>query len=232
MAQERVIKVLSWSEMSEPKEAYPEGINGAVAEVLNACPPASPGRNCPGIEAKVSSIDDPEQGLSEANLAEADVLFWWGHVKHGQVNDEYAARVVKQVTERGMGFVPLHSAHYSKPFKALMGTDCGLGGWREDGKPERIKVLAPDHPIAEGLSDFVIPEDEMYKEPFAVPEPETVVFYSYFQPGEEFRSGCCWTRGKGRIFYFRPGHETFRVMYQPEVKRVLCNAACWAARYV
>jgi len=223
VAQERVIKVLSWSEMTEPKEVYPEGTNGAVAAALN---------ECPGIEAKVSNINDPEQGLREADLATADVLFWWGHAKHGEVTEEHAARVVKHVTERGMGFVPLHSAHYSKPFRALMGTDCGLGGWREDGKPERIVVLVHDHPIAQGLRDFVVPEDEMYNEPFAVPEPETVVFYSYFEQGEEFRSGCCWTRGKGRIFYFRPGHETYRVMDQPEIKRILCNAARWAAQRI
>jgi len=220
MSQRAPVRALVWSEWTEPKNVYPNGIHGAIAEALNACE---------GITASTAHLNEPEQGLSEARLASADVLFWFGHGKHGAVEDAYVERVVRRVTQDGMGFVPVHSAHYSKPFKALMGLECGLGGWREDDKSERVKVLLPDHPIAKGVADFVIPHDEMYSEPFAVPDPEAVVLYSYFEGGEEFRSGCCWTRGKGRIFYFRPGHETCPVYFQPEVKVILCNAALWTA---
>jgi len=214
-------RALCWSEMTEPKEVYPRATNGAVADVLN---------ESGLVAATESNIDQPEQGLSEAQLAEADVLFWWGHLRHGHVLPETVERVVRHVTERGMGFVPIHSAHYALPLRALLGTDCGLGGWREEGEWERITVVKPDHPIAEGLpAELTIPEAEMYNEPFDVPEPEELVFHSKFEGGEEFRSGCCWTRGKGRIFYFRPGHETYRIMDQPEVKRILVNAALWAA---
>lgn len=221
MSQSGPVRALVWSEWTEPKNVYPKGIHGAIADALNA------GQ---GITAVTAHLNEPEQGLSQARLAEADVLFWFGHGKHGDVEDRYVERVVRRVTQEGMGFVPVHSSHYSKPFKALMGTECGLGGWREDDKSERIEVLLPDHPIAKGVTDFVIPHDEMYNEPFAIPEPEAVVFYSYFEGGEEFRSGCCFTRGKGRIFYFRPGHETCPVFFQPEIKRILCNAALWATR--
>ncbi len=214
------LRILVWSEFTEPKEVYPQGIHGAIADYL---------RIIPGLEVKAAELSDPEQGLSEAVLGQTDALFWFGHIKHHEVSEEAALRIVKRVREGGMGFVPLHSSHFSKPFKALMGTDCGLGGWREDGKPEYVHVVSPDHPIAEGVVDFVVPQDEMYNEPFAVPPPETVVLESRWESGEYLRSGCCWTCGKGRVFYFRPGHETFPVFRQPEVQRILRNAAYWAA---
>jgi len=215
------VRALVWSERSEPEKVYPKGINGAVADALNATD---------DVVATVADINMPEQGLTEKALAGADVLLWWGHVKHGTVTDEFTNRVVRRVKEEGMGLIPIHSAHYSKPFKALMGTECGLGGWREDDKPERIHIVMPAHPIAKGIVDFVIPQTEMYSEPFAVPPPEVVVFESRFEGGEYFRSGCCWTVGKGRVFYFRPGHETLKIMYQDEVKKILHNAVLWAAR--
>jgi len=215
------LRALCWSELTEPREIYPRATNGAVADLLN---------ESGLVVATESNIDEPEQGLSEARLAEADVLFWWGHLRHGDVLPDTVERVTYYVTQGGMGFVAIHSAHYCLPLKALLGTNCGLGGWREEGEWERITVVKPDHPIAQGLpAEFVIPETEMYNEPFDVPEPDALVFHSRFEGGEEFRSGCCWTRGKGRIFYFRPGHETYRIMDQPEVKRVLVNAALWAA---
>jgi len=215
------IQVLVWSERSEPATVYPNGINGAVAEGLNATD---------DVAAQVADIDMPGQGLDEKLLSKADVLMWWGHQKHGQVSDEAAARVVTHVKERGMGFIPIHSAHYSKPFKGLMGTDCGLGGWREDDKPERIHVVMPAHPIAEGIVDFIVPKTEMYSEPFAVPPPDVVVFEGRFEGGEYFRSGCCWMVGNGRVFYFRPGHETLPIMFQDEVKKILHNAVRWVAK--
>jgi len=214
------VRVLVWSEFSEPKEVYPTGIHGALADYL---------RTIPRLEVKVAQISDPEQGVGEGALKNTEVLFWWGHARHDEVSEAAAARIVRRVRQEGMGFVALHSAHFSKPFIALMGTECSLGGWREDGKPEYIRVVAPDHPIAKGIADFVVPQEEMYNEPFAVPPPEVLLLESRWESGEYFRSGCCWTCGKGRVFYFRPGHETFPVMFQPEVRRVLRNAAFWAA---
>ena len=128
-----------------------------------------------------------------------------------------------------MGLIVLHSAHFSKIFKRLMGTTCNLK-WREIGEKERVWVVNPAHPIADGLSDyFEIPHAEMYGEPFGIPEPDSLVFTSWFEGGEVFRSGCCWYRGRGKVFYFRPGHETYPIYYQPEIRQVIANAVKWAA---
>lgn len=213
------VRVLVWSEDTAPKEIYPDDIRGAVAASLNLYRE---------IEASTATITDPEQGLSEKALRSANVLVWWGHRRHRDVNDEYVERVVRRVRE-GMGFIGLHSGHYSKAFKKLIGP-ADLGGWREDGNPEFVRIAAPGHPIAEGLVDFIIPRTEMYNEPFNVPEPEAVVLESRWETGERFRSGCTWTVEKGRVFYFSPGHETFPIYYDGNVQRVLRNGVLWAAR--
>jgi len=136
------------------------------------------------------------------------MLVWWGHAKHGEVSDKVADVVVRRVREEGMGFIPLHSSHFSKPFIKLMGTKCSLGSWREDGKSEYLHVFDPSHQIAQGIRDFTLPKEEMYGEPFDVPKPESLIFVSTFEAdGAIFRSGMTWTVGKGRIFYFMPGHE-------------------------
>jgi trehalose utilization protein len=128
-----------------------------------------------------------------------------------------------------MGFIALHSAHFAKPFKLLMGTSCTLK-WREVGEKERLWVVNPAHPIADGLPDqFVIEHEEMYGEPFGIPQPDSLVFVSWFAGGDVFRSGCCYYRDRGKVFYFRPGHETYPTYYQPEVRHVLANAVRWAA---
>lgn len=215
------LKVLCWSEYTEPREVYPSGIHGAIADALN---------RADGIEARTSQISDPEQGVTEQNLAACDVLVWFGHSKHADVLDELAERVVRHVRERGMGFVAVHSSIHAKPFRLLMGTTCDIAGWREEGEPEQITFINPDHPIAEGMNDFVIPHTEMYKEPFDIPEPQAVVFRSSWPDGEWFRSGCCFTRGQGRVFYFRPGHETYPIFFQPEVQRLLVNVVEWAGK--
>ncbi len=215
------IKVLCWSEFTEPREVYPNGIHGAVAEFL-----AKTGE----FEVRTAQLDDPEQGLSEEALRWADVLVWFGHGRHQDVNDTSVERVVRHVTERGMGFVPLHSSHKSRPFTTLMGTSGALGGWREEGEPERIFIVEPDHPTVEGISDFTLPQTEMYTEPFDVPPPDLVVFYSVFLDGYWFRSGCYWQRGAGRIFYFRPGHETYPIFYDERVQKIVTNAVRWVAR--
>ena len=156
------------------------------------------------------------------------MLTWWGHKAHGEVSDEVVNRVYQRVLD-GMGLVPLHSSHFSKIFKKLMGTSCGLYV-REIGEKERVWVVNPGHPIAKGLGEyFEIPHAEMYGEPFDVPEPDSLVFVSWFAGGEVFRSGCCYKRGRGKVFYFKPGHETYPIFYQEEVLRVIENGILWAA---
>ena len=217
----RPIRVLCWSERTEPERVYPRGINGAVADAL---------REAGGFESRETQLGDPEQGLAEEHLAWADVLTWFGHGRHRLVEDTCVARIVRHIRERGMGFIPLHSSHYSKPFKAVLDHSGDLGGWREDARPSIVYCCQPDHPIAQGIDRlFVVPQEEMYCEPFGIKPPDELVFISSFAHGEVFRSGCCWRAGQGRVFYFQPGHETFPVYYQREVKLVLANAARWAA---
>ncbi|MCM8764168.1 MAG: ThuA domain-containing protein [Candidatus Omnitrophica bacterium] len=221
---ERKIRVVVWNEFRHEKQIekikkiYPEGMHGVIAKHLNS-------RS--DIVASLACLDEPEHGLSEAVLEQIDVLIWWGHVAHQEVKDEIVTRVRKRVLE-GMGIICLHSAHFSKIFKALMGTSCVLN-WRDGGK-ERIWTIEPSHPIAEGIPEyFELPETEMYGERFDIPTPEKVIFISWYPGGEVFRSGCVWERGYGRIFYFSPGHEAFPIYYDHNVLRVITNAVRWVA---
>lgn len=216
-------RVTIWNEYRHEKsnpaiaEIYPQGIHGAIAGYLR-------GHGC---IVSTATLDEPSHGLTEHVLDNTDVLVWWGHMAHGEVSDEIVEQVHAHVL-KGMGLIVLHSGHFSKIFKRLMGTTCDLK-WREAGEKERVWVVAPGHPIADGIGEyFEIPHEEMYGEYFDIPEPETVVFVSWFQGGEVFRSGCCYRRGHGRIFYFRPGHETYPTYHQPEVLRVISNAVRWA----
>ncbi|SHI99821.1 ThuA domain-containing protein [Wenxinia saemankumensis] len=198
-------------------DIYPDGIHGTIAAALQAA----------GIEAATATLPEPEHGLTEERLAQTDVLLWWGHARHGDVDDAIAQRVAEAVWA-GMGLIVLHSGHFSKPFKKLMGTPCNLT-WREAGERERIWLTAPNHPIAAGVPNpFVLENEEMYGEPFGIPEPEQTVFVSWFQGGEVFRSGACWTRGAGKVFYFRPGHETYPTYHDANVLKVIANAVEWA----
>ncbi len=224
-------KVVVWSEGtanvdSASKLVYPNDINTAIAEGFKP------------LEAKrwevvKASLNDPDQGLSEERLASTDVLIWWGHKKHGEVKDELVNQIVKRVKEQGMGFIATHSAHFSKPLKQLLGTRCS---WREyvaDGTSVEVIVKEPDHPICQGVKNFKLPKIERYGEPFAVPPPEAVPLDGLYtkpdgqtQPG---RMGLCWTVGKGKVFYFTPGHETYDDYYRPEVRQIFINAVQWAA---
>lgn len=215
------IRVLCWSERTEPSEVYPAGINGAIADHL---------RQDPAFDVRTASIGDPEQGIGREGLAATDVLVWWGHRRHDQVENPRVNWAVRQIRERGMGFIAIHSAHFSKIFKALLGTPCSLGDWREDGKAEVLKCVAPSHPVARGLGDFVIPQTEMYNEPFLVPPPEKTIFFSSWATGEQFRSCNVWHAGEGRVVYFRPGHETYPIYFQPEPLKVIANSVVWCAR--
>lgn len=197
---------------------YPNGIHNTIADALRAS----------GLQVRTATLDEPEHGLTEEVLNATDVLTWWGHMAHDEVKDEIVQRVQQRVLD-GMGLIVLHSGHYSKIFRTLMGTSCALK-WRESGDHERIAVVAPGHPITEGLGEYIeIEQEEMYGEFFDVPQPETLVFVSWFTGGEVFRSGLCYTRGRGKIFYFRPGHETLPTYHHPDVQRVIANAARWAA---
>lgn len=198
---------------------YPEGMHEAIAAALRADR---------SFDVRTAALPQPEHGLAEDVLANTDVLTWWGHVAHGEVRDEVVERVVRRVWE-GMGLIVLHSGHYSKVFKRLMGTSCSLT-WREAGEKERLWVCNPGHPIARGLDRyFEIENSEMYGEPFAIPSPDETVFISWFEGGEVFRSGCTWKRGNGKIFYFAPGHETYPIYFNANVQQVLRNAVRWAA---
>ncbi len=197
---------------------YPNGIHNALKEELTA----------DDLEITAVSLDMPEQGLPDALLAETDVLLWWGHCAHGRVEDALVDRIQRRVWE-GMGLIVLHSGHYSKIFKRMMGTSCSLR-WREVGEKERVWTVDQQHPIAKGVPDsFVVPHTEMYGEPFGVPDDAHVVFISWYEGGNVFRSGLTFQRGAGRIFYFSPGHETFPIYRNPDVVKVLGNAVRWAA---
>ena len=220
------LRVTVWNEGVHDKrdrkvmDIYPEGMGKAIAGYL---------AEQPGIASvRVAELGDKGQGLTDTILARTDVMTWWGHCAHDQVTDENAAKVKQRVLE-GMGLVVLHSGHFSKVFKSLMGTGCDLK-WREIGEKERLWVVDPAHPIAEGLSEyFELPHTEMYGEHFDIPQPDQLVFISWFEGGEVFRSGCCWHRGLGKVFYFRPGHETLPIFYQDEVQKVITNGVRWAA---
>jgi trehalose utilization protein len=219
------LRVIVWGEnIHEHKNAvvgriYPQGMHATIADGL---------RESGGdLAVSMATLQEPDHGLPEARLAATDVLVWWGHMAHDLVADAVVDRVQRRVLE-GMGLVVLHSGHYSKIFKRLMGTTCSLT-WREADEKERLWVCNPGHPIAAGIDRyFELPAEEMYGEPFGIPAPEEQVFISWFEGGEVFRSGCCWHRGNGRIFYFRPGHETYPTYHDKNVRRVIANAVRWA----
>ncbi len=221
-----MIRVLVFNEFQHEKDPncrastiYPEGIHTAIAGFLN---------KEADLTVKTCTLDDKNCGITEAVLKETDVLLWWGHMAHHRVPDEVAELVYREVNN-GMGAVFLHSAHKSKPFMRLMGTDCSLI-WRESDDLERIWTTTPSHPIASGLPPyFELPGEETYGEAFGIPTPEDIVFMGWFEGGEVFRSGCTWRRGHGRVFYFQPGHETYPTYYDENVQRVIRNAIRWAA---
>lgn len=198
---------------------YPDGMHEAIAAGLR--------ESGDDFVVATATLQEAEHGLTIPVLARTDVVVWWGHMAHEAVDDDVAARVQQRVLE-GMGLIVLHSGHYAKIFKRLMGTTCSLC-WREADEKERLWVCNPGHPIAAGIDRyFELPAEEMYGEPFGIPPPDEQVFISWFEGGEVFRSGNCWFRGNGRIFYFRPGHETYPTYFDPNVRRVIANAVRWA----
>jgi trehalose utilization protein len=198
------------------KAIYPEGIHAVLASALAGF----------GYDTRAAILDEPEHGLDEHTLNLTDVLIWWGHMAHEEVDDRIVERVHERVLQ-GMGLIVLHSGHYSKIFKRLMGTSCALK-WREADEKERLWVVNPAHPIAAGIGEYIeLEQEEMYGEHFDIPTPDELVFVSWFEGGEVFRSGCTYNRGKGKVFYFRPGHETYPTYHNGDVMRVIANAVQW-----
>ncbi|MGM0753209.1 MAG: ThuA domain-containing protein [Bacillota bacterium] len=219
-----MLNVTVWNEnrheQKNPKvrEVYPEGIHGAIASFLGEA----------SFNVKTATLDENEHGLTEDVLDGTDVLVWWGHIAHDEVSDEVVERVRQRVLD-GMGLIVLHSGHFSKIFKTLMGTSCDLK-WREADEKERIWIVDPSHPITAGLGEyFELEKEEMYGEHFDIPAPDQLVMVSWFEGGEVFRSGCTYQRGNGKVFYFRPGHETYPTYYNEDVQKVIINAVKWAS---
>ena len=198
------------------RAVYPEGIHEAIAQALRS----------DDTEVRCFTLDTVEE-ITDEVLDNTDVLIWWGHMRHHLVPDEVAARV-RDAVLKGMGAIFLHSGHHSKPFRLLMGTSCNLT-WREDGDMERIWNINPAHPITQGIGRyFELPHVETYGEPFGIPNPDEVIFIGWYEGGEVFRSGCTFHRENGRIFYFQPGHETFPIFYDENVRTIIRNAVNWA----
>ena len=218
------INVLVWSEYrqarddEEVKKIYPAGINNFIAEFIKD--------DC--IKTSTAQLDQKDHGLTKEKLDETDVLIWWGHIAHDEVRDEIVERVYKKVLE-GMGLIVLHSAHFSKLFKKLMGTSCNLK-WRVAEEVERLWITAPGHPIVKDIEDEYIEleKEEMYGEYFDIPKPDQIIFISWFAGGEVFRSGLTYKRGQGNIFYFRPGHEEYPTYHNQKIQKVIKNAVHWA----
>lgn len=220
-----MIRVTVWNEYGDyqtegdVKKAYPETLHGAIKNFL---------QTDEEITVKTAVLDDEDYGLSQEVLDNTDVLIWWAHLRHREIPDEVAFRVVESV-QKGMGAIFLHSAHRAKPFRYLMGTSCSLT-WRENEESERLWVTSPSHPIVQNIGNYVnIPCEETYGEFFDIPEPDELVFIGWFKGGEAFRSGCCYKRGLGKVFYFQPGHETFPIYKQPEIQTIIKNAVKWAS---
>lgn len=218
-----MIRVTVWNEfihereMEGAKKIYPCGIHNAIKDFLE-----EDGE----ISVTTACLDMPEHGLTDDVLDNTDVIIWWGHVAHKKVSDEVAKKVSDRIL-KGMGAIFLHSAHHSKPFLNVMGTSGNLT-WREADESERLWCVSPAHPIAKGLPPHIeIPCEETYGEFFDIPKPDDIVYIGWYSGGDIFRSGCCWNRGYGKVFYFQPGHETFPVYYIPEVKQIIKNAVKW-----
>ena len=216
------IKVTVWNEYRHEKaekeiaEKYPNGIHGVIKEILS---------ECDDLEIRCATLDEPEHGLTDEVLDNTDVLVWWGHMAHGEVKDEIVAKVVDRVYRKGMGFFAVHSGHHSKPFKAIVGATGDLT-WGDE-QQEIVWNIMPQHPIAKGVPKRFELWDEMYGEPFCIPTPDELVFSSWFEQGNIFRSGCTFYRGKGKIFYFQPGHESCDSFYNKHVRTIIKNAVHW-----
>lgn len=218
------IRVTIWNEFRHEKTKenvkalYPNGLHATIGEFLS---------ENDDIEVTLAALDDEYQGLPDSVLENTDVLIWWGHMAHGEVDDALVEKIKNRVYLGKMGFIALHSGHHSKPFRAIVGTNGNLQWGRE--QKEIVWNMMPSHPIAAGIPEhFLIEEEELYSEPFYIPQPDALVFGSWFEDGNIFRSGACFIRGAGKVFYFQPGHETCKSFYNPYVRRIITNGVYWA----
>jgi len=216
--------VVVWSEGTAPKNVYPNDISGAIAEGL---------KELKGWEVVTASLSDPNQGLPDDLLKRTNVLIWWGHKKHDEVKDELVDKIVKRVKDDGMGFIALHSSHFAKPNKKLMGTACSWKAYVKDSTTLKIRISDPNHPIAQGIKEFTVTHNERYSDPYAVPPPKAVVFEgtATLDKGgtDTSQQGLTWEVGKGKVFYFQPGHETNPIFFDQNVRKIMINAVKWAA---
>lgn len=219
-----MIRVTVWNEFLHEREydairkVYPEGIHGCIAAFL---------QKHEEFMVRTATFDMPEHGLTEEVLQETDVLIFWSHALQEEFSDEVAARVQRHV-QAGMGLIALHSAHFSKIMRRLMGTTMTLK-WKH-GEQENLWCIQPTHPIAAGIPEKIfLPEEEMYGEFFDIPKPDDVIFLGWFSSGQVFRSGCTFTRGRGKIFYFQPGHEERPIYRVPEIQQIIVNAVQFCA---
>jgi trehalose utilization protein len=219
---DRPVRVRIWTEGLADRAVYPDGIDAALAAPLS---------KRGDVQVARARLEDPQAGLSDADLDAADVLIWWGRYRHDEVPDDRVDAVVDRVRSGKLGLLALYASCSSRPFRRLMNSmPCEPGTWREDGKPEFVAVRSPDHPIARGVAPFTIPKSDMFSEPFAVPEPDSVVFASSWEQGETVRSGMTWSVDKGRVAYLRTGSESYPVLYHPSIRQAVSNAVSWCAR--
>ena len=198
------------------RKIYPEGIHGCIKNFLS---------QDSNLKITTATFNQAEHGLSEEVLKNTDVLVYWSHAKQNEFSDSVALRIQKHVL-MGMGFIPLHSAHFSKPVKLLLGTSMTLR-WKH-GQKELLWATCPSHPIAQGITfPIELPKEEMYGEYFDIPKADDVIFTGWFSTGDVFRSGVTFSRGKGRIFYFQPGHEEYPIYYNKAIQKIIKNAVYW-----
>lgn len=216
------LNVVIWNEFRHEKThevvktIYPDGLHAVIKGFLD---------KCDDLDVTLAALDDPDQGISDELLEKTDVLIWWGHMAHGEVRDDIVEKVRQRVYRQGMGFFAIHSAHHSKPFRAIVGTTGDLY-WGAD-QQEIIWNILPQHPIAKGVPRRFELFEEMYGEPFCIPQPDELIFSSWYQNGNIFRSGCTFYRGRGKVFYFQPGHEHCRSFYNKHVQTIIKNAVHW-----
>ena len=222
---EKKIRVTVWNEyrhernVPEVAEIYPKGIHGCIAEFLS---------ECGDLEIRTATLDEPDNGIPDEVLDNTDVLIWWGHIAHAEVADDRVEYIKNRVYNGGMGFIGCHSAHHSKPFREIVGATGNLS-WGDE-MHEIMWNMKPSHPIAAGIPDhFHLDMEELYAEPFYIPNPDDIGFGSWYESGHIFRAGCTFTRGVGKIFYFQPGHETRKSFYNPYVRQIIKNSVHWTA---
>lgn len=214
-----MIKVTVWNEYLHELQdeavakIYPEGIHKAIGSYLE-------GKN---FEVTYATLREEHHGLSDEVLENTDVLIWWGHIGHREVSEEIAEKVCERVLS-GMGIIFLHSAPKSKPFMKLLGTTGSLR-WRESDDRSLIWAVKENHPILAGVENpIVLEKEEMYGESFDIPTPSELVAISSFSGGEVFRSLCVWEKGRGKMIYFQPGHETYPAYYDKSILKVIENS--------